>query len=203
MNILDFFVIVAVLLYLSNLMLFAILHFRKTNYNPIRHAVSDYGVGPTKPMFMAYILCGNLAALALSFVLLRSSDRLPMPTWIPILMIFMVASRIFMSVFPTDLEGQELTTPGKLHYAFAILSFTFSYIVLSNGSSNLKVLADWKELSQFFSIIKIVVSISLGAVVLTMFKPFRFIFGLCERIFLLSVGIWFLCVSAWIYKILF
>lgn len=65
-------------------------------------------IGPTRPMFLAYILCGNLAALALSFVLLRYSDRIAMPPWIPILMIFMVASRIFMSVFPTDLEGQAL-----------------------------------------------------------------------------------------------
>lgn len=203
MNILKIFDIVAILLYLSNLMLFAILHFQKTNYNPINHAVSDYGVGPTKAMFITYIMCGNLGALALSFVLLRSSHRIPMPTWIPILMIFMVVSRIFMSVFPTDLEGQKVTSIGKLHYLFAILSFTFSYIVLSNGSSYLKVLADWKDLSGFFSIIKSVASISLGAVVLTMFKPFRPIFGLCERVFLLTVGIWFLCISVWAFIILF
>lgn len=202
MNILKFFIIGAVLLYISNLTLFTILHFQKTKYNPIRHAVSDYGVGPTKPMFLAYILCSNLGALALSFVLLRSQDRIPIPTSIPLLIIFMVASRVFMSIFPTDLEGKKLTTPGKLHYVFAILSFTFSYIVLSDGSSYLKILADWKNLSLFFSIIKPIAAISLGAVVLTMFKPFRSIFGICERVFLLSVGIWFLCVSFWICIIL-
>jgi hypothetical protein len=198
MNILKFFIIVAILLYISNLTLFTMLHFQKTKYNPIRHAVSDYGVGPTKPMFLAYILCSNLGALALSFVLLRSSNLIPIPTWIPILMIFLVALRIFMSVFPTDLEGQRLTTTGKLHYGFAILSFTFSYIILSNGCSYLKVLSDWRDLSQFFSIIKIIASVSLGAVVLTMVRPFRFVFGLCERVFLLSVGIWFLVVSIWV-----
>ncbi|MFT9816676.1 DUF998 domain-containing protein [Lysinibacillus sp. NPDC056185] len=194
--------IVAVLFFLSYFILFLILHFKKTGYHPIRHAVSDYGVGATKNLFLIYAWFSNLGALSLSIVLLNVKDRFSISASIPILIILMVISRILMLFFPTDLEGEKLTVQGKLHYLFAILAFAFSYMVIDRGGSHLKLLEGFKNLNQFFNIVTIVSSISLGAVIVTMFKPLRFIFGICERVFLLSINIWFIVVSIWFVYIL-
>lgn len=189
--------IVAVLFFLGYFIFFLILHFKKTGYHPIRHAVSDYGVGATKKLFIIYAWLSNLGALSLSIVMLNVKDRFTISASIPILIILMVISRILMLFFPTDLEGEKLTVRGKFHYLFAILAFTFSYMVIDRGGSHLKLLEGFKNLEPFFHIITMISSISLGAVVVTMFKPLRFIFGICERVFLLSINIWFIVVSIW------
>ncbi|CAM4129790.1 DUF998 domain-containing protein [Bacillus paramycoides] len=189
--------IVAVLFFLGYFIFFLILHFKKTGYHPIRHAVSDYGVGGTKKLFIIYAWLSNLGALSLSIVMLNVKDRFTISASIPILIIIMVISRILMLFFPTDLEGEKLTVRGKFHYLFAILAFTFSYMVIDRGGSHLKLLEGFKNLEPFFHIITTISAISLGAVVVTMFKPLRFIFGICERVFLLSINIWFIVVSIW------
>ncbi|MGE7186395.1 DUF998 domain-containing protein [Peribacillus sp. NPDC006672] len=194
--------IVAVLFFLGYFIFFLILHFKKTGYHPIRHAVSDYGVGATKNLFLIYVWLSNLGALSLSIVLLNVKDRFSIPASIPILIILMVISRILMSFFPTDLEGEKLTVRGKLHYLFAILAFAFSYMVIDRGGSHLKLLEGFKNLSPFFHIMTMISSISLGAVIVTMFKPLRFIFGICERVFLLSINIWFIVLSIWLVYLL-
>ncbi|MED1108039.1 DUF998 domain-containing protein [Bacillus paramycoides] len=189
--------IVAVLFFLGYFIFFLILHFKKTGYHPIRHAVSDYGVGATKNLFIIYAWLSNLGALSLSIVMLIVKDRFTISASIPVLIILMVISRIIMLFFPTDLEGEKLTVRGKLHFLFAILAFTFSYMAIDRGGSHLKLLEGFKNLEPFFHIITLISSISLGAVVVTMFKPLRFIFGICERVFLLSINIWFIVVSIW------
>ncbi|MED0970464.1 DUF998 domain-containing protein [Bacillus paramycoides] len=189
--------IVAVLFFLGYFIFFLILHFKKTGYHPIRHAVSDYGVGATKNLFIIYAWLSNLGALSLSIVMLIVKDRFTISASIPVLIILMVISRIIMLFFPTDLEGEKLTVRGKLHFLFAILAFTFSYMAIDRGGSHLKLLEGFKNLEPFFHIITMISSISLGAVVVTMFKPLRFIFGICERVFLLSINIWFIVVSIW------
>ncbi|MED0984580.1 DUF998 domain-containing protein [Bacillus paramycoides] len=189
--------IVAVLFFLGYFIFFLILHFKKTGYHPIRHAVSDYGVGATKNLFIIYAWLSNLGALSLSIVMLIVKDRFTISASIPVLIILMVISRIIMLFFPTDLEGEKLTVRGKLHFLFAILAFTFSYMAIDRGGSHLKLLEGFKNLEPFFHIITVISSISLGAVVVTMFKPLRFIFGICERVFLLSINIWFIVVSIW------
>ncbi|MED1091136.1 DUF998 domain-containing protein [Bacillus paramycoides] len=189
--------IVAVLFFLGYFIFFLILHFKKTGYHPIRHAVSDYGVGATKNLFIIYAWLSNLGALSLSIVMLIVKDHFTISASIPVLIILMVISRIIMLFFPTDLEGEKLTVRGKLHFLFAILAFTFSYMAIDRGGSHLKLLEGFKNLEPFFHIITVISSISLGAVVVTMFKPLRFIFGICERVFLLSINIWFIVVSIW------
>ncbi|WP_242272621.1 DUF998 domain-containing protein [Bacillus cereus group sp. BfR-BA-01310] len=189
--------IVAVLFFLGYFIFFLILHFKKTGYHPIRHAVSDYGVGATKNLFIIYAWLSNLGALSLSIVMLIVKDRFTISASIPVLIILMVISRIIMLFFPTDLEGEKLTVRGKLHFLFAILAFTFSYMAIDRGGSHLKLLEGFKNLEPFFHIITMISSISLGAVIVTMFKPLRFIFGICERVFLLSINIWFIVVSIW------
>ncbi|WP_443137017.1 DUF998 domain-containing protein [Lysinibacillus sp. JNUCC 51] len=134
-------------------------------------------------------------------MLLSVKDRFSISASIPILIILMVISRILMLFFPTDLEGEKLTVRGKLHYLFAILAFAFSYMVIDCGGSQLKLLEGFKDLNLFY-IITMISSISLGAVIVTMFKPLRFIFGICERVFLLSINIWFIVVSIWLVYLL-
>ena len=42
------FAVIALVLGVARLAIFIALHFVRSDYNPVRHAVSDYAVGPTR-----------------------------------------------------------------------------------------------------------------------------------------------------------
>lgn len=51
-----------------------VLHVLPTGYNPIRDAVSDYGVGPYRAWFWLQAVAGGVACLALAIALSRPVD---------------------------------------------------------------------------------------------------------------------------------
>lgn len=56
-----------------------VLHFVPTGYNPIRDAVSDYGVGPYRAWFWLQAVAGGLGCLALGIALARLHPFTPSP----------------------------------------------------------------------------------------------------------------------------
>jgi hypothetical protein len=177
--------IAAALACLVQLALFLTLNVRGS-YSLISHAVSDYGVGPSRRLFTIYGLIGIIAAAALGAAVL-ADGRFPDRGGVYLLV--MAALRLGVLAFPTDLEGRRLTKTGKLHYLFAIASFAIAYMAIDVlNPIALPVVANWA--SPVLAGLYWIVAASLAGVVICLIPALRRIFGLVERVFLVSVMLW-------------
>lgn len=155
-------------------------------HNPIGHAVSDYGVGPTRRLFTIYSAVGTLAVLLLAAAVLQDA-RLPDRAGIYLLL--NAALRVALTLLPTDPEGAARTRTGRLHLLSAIGSFAFAYMAIDVlYPAAMPLASGWA--APVLSVLRWAVMVSLAGVVLCMLPPFRRVFGLVERAFILAVPLW-------------
>ena len=173
------------------LAIMAVLHVLPTGYNPVRHAVSDYAVGRYRPVFTASLYVSSVAVLTLAFALLSGVGTPPLTTHALACLLLIPLARIGMTLFPTTLEGQPISRTGLLHYLFSIAAFTLTYLVISDMTPALRALTGGGWTSGPLHWAAWLVGPALALVVITMFRPLRRIFGLFERLFLLSTNVWF------------
>lgn len=171
------------------------LHIKPTEYNPVRNAVSDYGVGYTRRLFNTYLQLNSFGAIALAIALIKIPS---VPQRSIIFLFLLICARIGTSMFPTDLEGKTLTRTGFLHYIFAILSVGFVYSIIAQLTPFFQTRPDWQAVSSILNIILTITTPILVMVVVTMWKPLRKFFGLFERIFIATTAVSFLIVSAFL-----
>ena len=183
-------------LYAINLALLLAFHGLNRNYSPVRHAVSDYAVGRTAALFRVYGGVGASAALALAW-LFHASEAPAFPSRVAIYVAAMAVARVGAVAFPTDLEGEAATTHGRLHYFFAIATFALVYMTIDVVTPILSADPRAPALHAVWPALRWIAAIALAGVVLTMFRPGRAIFGVVERGFLFSTGIWFLLAAVW------
>jgi hypothetical protein len=195
MNTAFIFSLVSFLLYLGESGVLLWLHIKPTGYNPIRHAISDYGVGKTHRLFSIYLWLASLGGVALAVALMVGFKTPAVPERAVIFLLLLAGFRIYVSLFPTDLEGQTLTKTGILHYIFAILTIGFTYSIIAQLTPFFQTRPDWQAVSKILTILLNIATPSLIAIVITMWKPLRNIFGLFERLFVITTTLWFLIVS--------
>ena len=176
---------------LTYLAILAVLHVLPTGYNPIRHAVSDYGVGRYRGLFTVALYVSSVAVLTLAFALLRGVGSPPLPTRDLLYLLLIPLARIGMTMFPTSLEGQQISRTGLLHYAFAVAAFTLTYLAISGMTPGLRNLDPSGWAHDPLGWTEWLVGPALALVVITMVRPLRRTFGLFERIFLLTTNVWF------------
>jgi hypothetical membrane protein len=179
--------LVATLTYLA---IMSVLHVLPTGYSPVRHAVSDYGVGKYRSLFTVALCVSSVAVLTLAFALLRGVGSPPLATRDLAYLLLIPLARIGMTLFPTSLEGQRISRRGLVHYVCAIAAFTLTYLVISGTTPALRALdlSGWARTP--LAVADWTVAPALALVVVTMFRPARKLFGLFERIFLLTTNIW-------------
>lgn len=180
-------------LYVVSIALFLGLHLLHSPYSALRHAVSDYGVGPTARLFQVYVWAGNAGALAL-IALFSFAQQPHFPALIALFMLVMLGSRMGVARFKTDVEGSPRTRAGSIHYLFAILTFAFAYTTIANATPML-VAATPPPLASLLSMLHAVALAALIGVVVTVFAPLRRFFAVVERVFLLTTMLWFLAAS--------
>jgi hypothetical protein len=98
-----------------------LLHFLSTGYNPIRNAVSDYGVGRYRIWHRIAVILLAVAGFATAIASLGTVR--PESASVVALLIVFAISRILLPLFPTDIEGQPRTKTGRIHWALAITAF--------------------------------------------------------------------------------
>jgi hypothetical protein len=185
------FALISLAAILAYLTILAALHVLPSGYDPIRHAVSDYAIGPYGNLFRIGLWVSSVGVLALAFALIAGVGSPPLATRDLVFLILIPAARVGMTLLPTDLEGKPLSRTGLAHYVLAILAFTLTYLVISDTTSVLRSLnpAVWLGSSLKWS--AAAVAPELFVVVITMFRPLRRVFGVFERAFLLTTNIWF------------
>jgi hypothetical protein len=180
----------------SYLVIFGALHVVPSGYNPVHHAVSDYAVGRYSKLFRTglWLSSAGLLLLTIGFAL---NPGVPPLTTGQLLFLFLVpVMRVGMSLFPTDLEGEKLTRNGALHYLFAVLSFAFTYTAISGMTSALTTVSPWASVHGLLAALHWIVLVSLILLVVTLVPRLRQVFGLFERLFLISTNVWFVTVGA-------
>jgi Protein of unknown function (DUF998) len=178
------------------LVILAILHALPTGYSPVRHAVSDYGVGRYQSLFTAALYVSSIGVLALAFALVSGVGTPPLPSRDLTYLLLIPLARIGMTLFPTSLEGQRISRTGLLHYVFAIAAFTLTYLAISGMTPALQGLEPNGWAHAPLGGTAWIVGPALALVVITMLRPLRRFFGLFERVFLLSTNVWFALAAA-------
>ncbi len=188
--------LVSCLAYLTDFGIFIVLHFLPTGYHPVQHAVSDYAIGEYHRLFRIYLWSSAFGTLALASALAAALGSPLVPSWVLGFLVVLAFTCVAVSLFPTDIEGKPLTRTGILHYSFVVLSFAFMYTVPLNLTPTLTTIFPWQQMQALLAFLATIALPALIAVVVTMWRPLRVIFGLCERLFLITTNVWFILVSA-------
>jgi hypothetical protein len=186
------FAVLAAVLFLARLALFVALHVVPSDYDPVRHAVSDYAVGRTRTLSTAMTWTTALAWAVLAVAVVGTSwDEKAEVLWqlVPLVALF-----IALPFLPTDLEGQRATTVGRLHLLAAIAWFALSYSLTGNFS---RYLADAGVLGTALVVLHWVALASLVALIASLVvQPLRRrAFGISERVFIVAINLFFLLAS--------
>jgi hypothetical protein len=180
---------------LAYLAVFVVLHILDIDYDPIRNAVSDYGVGRYGFLFRAGLFASSVGVLALAVAVGRSVGTPPVDARYLGYLLLIPIARLGMSIFPTTVEGRHLTRTARAHYVCAIAAFALTYLVISDLTPVLRHLGPDTWTSGPLRLCAAAVGPELIAVVLTMIGPLRRVFGLVERVFLLTTNVWFVLLA--------
>jgi hypothetical protein len=187
------FATVSAALWIARLGMFIALHLVRSDYSPVRHAVSDYAVGRTRTLssVMAWTTAAAWAALAAAVWLVR-------PEWSSrggITAVLAVLAVIFLVLpfVPTTLEGEKATVIGRLHMLAAIAWFAISYSCMGDFVR----LADagvGGVLAVSLSVLSGVALVGLIALVASLVLPGlrSRTFGISERVFIVAVNLFYL-----------
>ncbi|KIF77877.1 hypothetical protein QR77_36725 [Streptomyces sp. 150FB] len=177
------------------LVVFGALHIVPSGYHPIHNAVSDYGIGRYAMLFRTGLWLSSAGVLLLAVALALKPGVPPLSNGDLVYLFLVPPLRVAMSLFPTDLEGRPLTRKGALHYLFAVASFAFTYAAISGMTSPLEDVSPWGSAHGLLSVLRWIVLISLILLVVTLMPRLRRVFGLFERLFLVSTNAWFVTVG--------
>src|ERR1700735_2650890 len=98
------------------------LHVLPTKYDPVRDAISDYGVGDYRVYFWAQLAAGALACIGIAVALTGLDPYVP--SLVVVLLLANAAARLLMPAFPTDQNGNRFqTVKGTIHMLLAIVAF--------------------------------------------------------------------------------
>jgi hypothetical protein len=99
-----------------------VLHLLPTGYNPVRDAVSDYGVGPYRGWFWLQAVAGGVGCLALGIALAQLHPVTP--TQAVVALIVTAGARFLIPFFATDQHGSRFQTlHGTIHMILAVIAF--------------------------------------------------------------------------------
>ena len=181
---------------LARLAIFVSLHVIRNEYSPVRHAVSDYAVGSTRRLssIMTWVTVPfwGLLAAAVATGLNDWADATGIAVALAVLaLIFLV-----LPFVPTDLEGEKASLIGRLHYLLAIAWFAISYACMGNFTRLFSALGpEWLAVTLTVVSWIAAVSLAVSVIVLVVKKLRTWVFGISERVFILSVNLFYLGVA--------
>lgn len=167
-------------------------HLLPTGYDPVSNAVSDFGVGPYRVWYRAQTAAMAYAALFVAAGIVRETQ--PVPQKLVFLLLTLAAARLVIPSFPTDLDRGAPTPTGRVHIllagaAFAAVAWTAAIFPdrVDTGAHGFFVALGWVVVAT-----SVACGLSLTRALRAVAGPY---FGAIERLFYLSVYVWFVAVS--------
>ena len=162
-----------------------VLHFEPTGYDPLRQAVSDYGVGRfAVEMQLGFFAGGiSLVSLALAFALADEGRVLKLGS---LLLLIGGVALFIAGGFPTDIAGAAATLHGTIHSSLSLVVFTsapIGMLLVSYGNGRRWF---WTTMSALaaaggFFAATLILSLDAG--------------GVAERLFILVLLLWWFAAS--------
>ncbi|UVI36261.1 hypothetical protein [Brevibacterium spongiae] len=132
------------------------------------------------------------------WALLAAAVALGLPDWgdstfVSIALAVLALIFLALPFVPTDLEGEKLTTIGRLHYLMAIAWFALSYACMGNfvrlfTAEGPAPLAQILQVISWFALVSLIVSVVV--LIIRSLRPK--VFGIAERIFIFSVNLFYI-----------
>jgi hypothetical protein len=171
------------------------LHLLPTGYNPVRDAVSDYGVGRYRSVFWLQAVAGGVGSLALAVALAQLDPFTP--DLVVIMLAVSAVARFLIPFFRTDQGDSRFeTVPGRVHMLLAVVSFGGLTVAATSLWHTLRHYAAWHSAKGWLTITPWVMLGSVAALVLALRVPrLERHFGLYERLFYASSIAWVLVVA--------
>lgn len=167
-------------------------HLLDRGVNPIREAVSDYGVGEHKWFYRLTAIWLGLAGVVTAVML--ADAMFPKPTLTILALLLFGAARGAITIFPTDLEGDEETPVGHTHFVLAALAFgsiAFAAIVFAFTVGDDPFWADYRTLLAVLGGFLVGAALATGAAR----QRASSTFGLTERSLYVAMFAWFSAVA--------
>lgn len=175
--------------------LFGALHVVPSGYNPIKHAVSDYAVGPTRRLSTAMTWTTVLTWLSLAAAIAVALPAWSYQTTATALLVVLAVIFAVLPFVPTDIEGEKRTRRGIFHYVLAIAWFAIAYSL--TGDASRFAAAQWGgAIGSASVVLHWVALISLIALIAALVVPsLRRFFGLAERVFIAAISVFYLVLA--------
>lgn len=169
-------------------------HLLPTGHNPVRDAVSDYGVGAHRIYYRVMVVELGVGALLLAVALGRATDV--SSGGIVWLVVYGVA-RIVIAAFPTDPGGTADTVTGRVHLVLAAIAFTAIPLAATTIGSDLDSDPGWGGVDGALRTLgAAVVVTAVATLVARVAPPLRAVaFGAIERLLYLASFAWLLLVA--------
>lgn len=165
------------------------LHLLDRGVNPISEAVSDYGARQHAWFYRIAAIWLGFAGVLTAVML--GDAMFPKPTLLILCMLVFAAARWAITMFPTDLPGEEESVTGIWHTAFAATAF--AAIALAAATFPLFAHPDpfWRAHMTVLWATGGAVALLAIATGITRRAALTGIFGLVERLLYLAMFAWF------------
>lgn len=171
------------------------LHLLPTHYDPLRDAVSDYGVGTFRGFFWLQAVAGGVSCVLLGVAL----DQLQpfTPTAAVAALVVTAGARFLIPFFATDQSGSRFQTfHGTVHMVLAVFAFGGLIWAATSVWGTLHRYPAWHGSEGLLTIVPWVMLGSVIAVVLAIRRPrWKPYFGAFERLFYVSSLTWVLVLA--------
>jgi Protein of unknown function (DUF998) len=171
------------------------LHLLPTGYDPVRDAISDYGVGRYRVYFWAQLAGGAVACACLALALAELHPFVP--TFVVTALLLNAVARLLMPAFPTDQSGGRFKTfKGTVHMVLAFVAFGAVAAAATSLGGLFSHYPQWHAINSLIGTLGWVVLVGAVATALALIGPrLKRVFGLIERLFTLSVIVWLYVIS--------
>ncbi len=169
-------------------------HLLDRGVHPVRDAVSDFGAGAQPWPYRLTAVWSGLAALLVSVIM--ANAIFPRPTLTILLLLVFAGTRWAITIFPTDLEGEDATPVGRSHLVLAVAAFAaicaaaVSFLVASNADPV------WEPRGLQLVVVGVMCVSAVWSAV-ERARDGRF-FGLAERLLYLAFFAWLSLVSLYV-----
>ena len=165
-----------------------VLHFLRTDYNPLQRFISEYAVGPYSIVMRLAFFCLSAGSLALVIALytgISGSAR----SYAALILILMWSICVFIAgIFPTDLIGSAETSSGSIHDKASLIGFV-SIMLASFFLLRFRRDERWRKHYRSSLLLSVIIMLAFLAFMVSIIMQFTFI-GLVQRLFIMLVLSW-------------